>query len=919
MKERQDTSIMKLNRALKFAQHHRPRGGTSNLYVVQSIDRDGNIIDESYGMNYLTDYGMSKFIKDGANFPTKLYVGTSPDLTENMLEINSLSNVPAGFESPATVTNASANPNYNFPMYYYPNDIGGTHNELISVICRFLECYYDYNVNDVDVNIEEYGIGDSDTQLWTRSRCYDINGSPISITKRVNTRMIFTVFLCMTYNASVIQEGWSHGRYALITTMNKFLKYHMKQYTAGTFKRDSFVARSTNETASAILNRTCDCVTNLQQFTMYRQTGDDQGYIDGFYNAAKGFLIMEPQTMTTPDELSILLRVTNNNWTSTGLSKRFGEDGEAAPFTQIDVTSKSNYGAFLYDRVSGAYTNRVALANDSTKNYCEESFNSLFANHIYYTNHETITEMRIRLNLKTDDPILKFDNPSLTTLYATDSYWNLGSWKFISNPLSIPDDIDGFNPRTAKYYITNTDETLKPIRAKQSLTLLPLIDGEEVQDSDFNIGNYPVNGTGDCCDNYDNGYFVYRNYIYFPKLNMKKAIDGINDSWDTYCCCYGDNIFVANRSNINYTVTNVSNKEEIVTLTRSSTTSSGMEGFSANTNIVEQYVTNTNQGFVFVQHVSKNEGLLIDFHIGGQVKHKLFNSKMGCAIHSTTSGVSRIAYVSADDNKIHIWNCLTESEDTLNVFDVPTNESTGNVHNVYFMFGLNQYLWFTDGANYFACCNLDQHTITLGTNAMTLINAKSNLQYVRMRAVDDVIVLWRYNDNTVADIQYICVDNPNEPLIPRNLLDFNTTTFTSSQATNNGIRCHLKYIQHNNSQKTLALILYGYYTSGSTHICKKLIIDLGKYLNPGADDIKVDYQYFYEQDGGVWTPYGEYMTDGKTLFPIAYLMNYRLIGSTKTISTVSHIRSIKDKSWSTTISNVPDPAYTIGIPPGSQM
>ena len=47
-------------RLMTFAKNHRPNGGLSNMYIIKTIDEDGNITSENYGMNMMTDNGMSK-------------------------------------------------------------------------------------------------------------------------------------------------------------------------------------------------------------------------------------------------------------------------------------------------------------------------------------------------------------------------------------------------------------------------------------------------------------------------------------------------------------------------------------------------------------------------------------------------------------------------------------------------------------------------------------------------------------------------------------------------------------------------------------------------------------------------------------------------------------------------------------------
>ena len=66
-------------RAMTFAKNKTSKEGSSagisNLYVLQKIDKDGNVTGEYYGMNMMTDYGMNQYFLQNATFPTNIYIG----------------------------------------------------------------------------------------------------------------------------------------------------------------------------------------------------------------------------------------------------------------------------------------------------------------------------------------------------------------------------------------------------------------------------------------------------------------------------------------------------------------------------------------------------------------------------------------------------------------------------------------------------------------------------------------------------------------------------------------------------------------------------------------------------------------------------------------------------------------------------
>ena len=79
-------------RAMEFSKnmkalHHKI--GISNVYVLQTIDKDGNVTDEKYGMNLMTDYGMSKYFVSRNSMPTNIYIGNGSGAfnhTSNVLQ-----------------------------------------------------------------------------------------------------------------------------------------------------------------------------------------------------------------------------------------------------------------------------------------------------------------------------------------------------------------------------------------------------------------------------------------------------------------------------------------------------------------------------------------------------------------------------------------------------------------------------------------------------------------------------------------------------------------------------------------------------------------------------------------------------------------------------------------------------------------
>ena len=62
-------------RLMTFAKNHRPNGVLSNMYIIKTIDEDGNITSENYGMNIMRENGICKYFKEKKDVPKNLDIG----------------------------------------------------------------------------------------------------------------------------------------------------------------------------------------------------------------------------------------------------------------------------------------------------------------------------------------------------------------------------------------------------------------------------------------------------------------------------------------------------------------------------------------------------------------------------------------------------------------------------------------------------------------------------------------------------------------------------------------------------------------------------------------------------------------------------------------------------------------------------
>lgn len=138
-------------RAMRFAKNKiaGAHGGLSNVYVIQKTNLDGDVVGEYYGMNLMTDFGMSQYFVANASFPTTIYIGNGTGT------FNHTTNT---LISPIVTTGSTLSDgtkSFNYPLYY--DNISG----LITCMSKFITAYFDYNITGITdtISITEYGLG----------------------------------------------------------------------------------------------------------------------------------------------------------------------------------------------------------------------------------------------------------------------------------------------------------------------------------------------------------------------------------------------------------------------------------------------------------------------------------------------------------------------------------------------------------------------------------------------------------------------------------------------------------------------------------------------------------------------------------------------------------------------------------------
>ena len=191
----------------------------NNIYHIISEDRDGNITDEKFGTNILTDRCL-QWISDGGKFdgvnPTVLYIGTGTDPID-----------PSAYKMQSLVACQSA------ILHSEDDNINNTTNLIYDSNTGIVSCYskkgtfqYDYNISgvDTDVTITEMGISNSANTssygLLTHTKVYNISGVETPFVKRINEKLTVTLYWGVAMNLpSVINSLWTSHNYTVINPL----------------------------------------------------------------------------------------------------------------------------------------------------------------------------------------------------------------------------------------------------------------------------------------------------------------------------------------------------------------------------------------------------------------------------------------------------------------------------------------------------------------------------------------------------------------------------------------------------------------------------------------------------------------------------------------------------------------------------
>lgn len=203
---------------IKEFKKNNPKFKEKNVYLCQSVDMDGNVVDEKYGVNLMTNNGLQRVIVNGVTiWNYYFYLGsgdTDPEYTNTQLN-SYISALGAGaYKASWTAGGKSSDKPYCGAFEYDPVT------KIQSGTQPLLQRYWDYTAgSNQEYYIREIALGTSPTDLFTHALIYDGLGNKSYIKKKPNTRLFITVYITFGVSFAEVPTLYDNGQYVLMNAL----------------------------------------------------------------------------------------------------------------------------------------------------------------------------------------------------------------------------------------------------------------------------------------------------------------------------------------------------------------------------------------------------------------------------------------------------------------------------------------------------------------------------------------------------------------------------------------------------------------------------------------------------------------------------------------------------------------------------
>jgi hypothetical protein len=423
----------------------------NNLYLIQSVDMDGNVTNEKFGFNELTGLGIRNICWWGG-FKAMIYS-----------EDGSFAKLSNTYDNPHSDDSFS-------PIYYDSSTGMSTQYYKFKTVMEF-----DYNYSDAtsDVEITKIGLhvyNGSDYIEYAKSLIYDVNGNVTSFTKHPNEKILLTVWLGASMNVgSIVNTAWNNGNYLLISPLF-ILRYAAGCRSYGDYDR-ALNMRFGMRTYRYSNMSEADCIKYLRPFdpktdpqctkesdqeytyveclmkyaktelvstnsVIYEKNWASKYIISDYYNKLNksSFEFMVDAnggfSLPTPEEIIVDECMTNNN------DSTFTDTLYSFPSSNSSVVGNWYYHSRL--QLAQFNCTSIEIYNHKTKTWDQEAFDQ-DRNFLYEDTLIASLWWPVIVNGETEDryvfvnskagtyPMTKIVTNSLH-VWATDTFWDQSTW-----------------------------------------------------------------------------------------------------------------------------------------------------------------------------------------------------------------------------------------------------------------------------------------------------------------------------------------------------------------------------------------------------------------------------------------------------------------------------------------------------------
>lgn len=677
---------------------------SKNIYVFRSEDQDGNIVDEKYGVNLLTDIGLQ-----GLNMSMRYYYGSDRPFTLLLYytQIPDFSYeddvLPTGSWIGSDITGYQVD-----NQVVYDSSTGFISKSKILGTCSF-----DYNISGITEDLQitaviirsqfDGGSGSSKYFPGTEIKIYDGTGEESSIVKRLNQRMTVHSIWTVSIHEDVISSAYNNHIYmcynpGIHPARNEpfygFIPNYYHNYTSRLANWIDGYARSTNDNTRAtvststgsIMQPTSDHTSEMKIYTnnsemvndprIYYSQCETRLYESDNYTYAYFDIKLDDFETISCDEVYTDNIDTDSLLKSFAIPYKTGTNEGVLPV--VDFTINQN-GVKGYNYLTHDWDIDIPYVDAPNASY-----DNILNHSIPINLQDAPSTIYVHINKDTNIPITQLSKTSVSgDVYASDKYWDYSSYVQINDVTNIPQNL-----QTKRYYMTTNNIAFVNPTFDQQVHRLDLSQNHVV-------GNLPTVSTHLASYRpipiFNKSCILLQDHIVFMDANrdVSSSFMLYGDSNDsmidnlTIRYAFGDKLVVAPRNDY------IPNNIRIYTISAVDTqpTYTDIPITFDNYDRIGTYTKSSN-GFVVIHNEYDHEAYIID--VENETSEKLKNVSFCIALEYTDYCIYKTPNSSPQQFVIYDMKNKT----IVDVFEIP--ETYTNLHSV---FGMKNIAYICDTTN----------------------------------------------------------------------------------------------------------------------------------------------------------------------------------------------------------------------------